>query len=177
MSIPPKSSLKRQLRIFKLPEDVSVPGFRKMTKKDAPQVQVLLDTYLKRFVIHPELSLAEVKHMIVPKDNIVDSYVVEDEEKNITDMISIYFVPCSVLKHKSIKEYKVGLRNTVGGLHLLLRQHQDSIAEFGEDGDTAGGQAGGRRSLLPQHHGKPLVLRSTSLAKHRTRDLWRVRGS
>lgn len=95
------------MRIYKLPEDVSIPGFRKMVKKDAVQVHELLGEYLKRFKVHPELSSAEIKHMIIPKDSIVDTYVVENEEKKITDMISIYIVPCSVLKHKSIKEYKV----------------------------------------------------------------------
>jgi len=95
------------MKIFKVPNDVSIPGFRKMTKKDAAQVHVLLSEHLKKYEVHPEFSLAEVKHLLLPKDNIVDSYVVEDEEKKITDMISIYFVPCSVLTHPTIKEYKV----------------------------------------------------------------------
>lgn len=101
--------MKRQLKIFKVPEEMIIKGFRKMAKKDAVQVHALLGKQLKKYELHPELSLAEVKHMILPKDNIVDSYVVEDEEKKITDMISIYFVPCSVLKDPAIKEYKVVL--------------------------------------------------------------------
>ncbi len=85
-----------------------------MTKKDATQVQALLAEYLKKFTIHPELSVAEVRHMFTPKEDIVDSYVVENEEKKITDFISYYAVPCSALKHETIKEYKVRCFSAAG---------------------------------------------------------------
>jgi len=49
--------------------------------------------------------------MLVPRADIVDSYVIEEvvneKEKKITDFVSIYTVNCGVLKHESIKEYKV----------------------------------------------------------------------
>ena len=94
-----------------------------MVKKDATQVQALLAEYLKKFTVHPDLSLAEVKHMFVPKEEIVDSYVVENAEKKITDFVSYYAVPCSVLKHETIKEYKVKVLcyiPTIGRIHVLL---------------------------------------------------------
>jgi len=47
--IPPKSTLKRQEKINKLPDTVEIPGFRKMVKKDAKLVAPLLNTYLKYF--------------------------------------------------------------------------------------------------------------------------------
>lgn len=53
----------------------------------------------------------ELKHLLVPKPDIVDTYVVEEvvneKEKKITDFVSFYTVKCSVLKHETIKEYKV----------------------------------------------------------------------
>ena len=52
--------------------------------------------------------------MFVPKEDIVDSYVVEEvvdeKTKRITDFVSFYTVPCSILKHEAIKEYKVKYR-------------------------------------------------------------------
>lgn len=111
------------MKYYRLPENVNIPGFRKMVKKDVPQVHVLLNEYLKKFAVHPELSVAEVKHMLTPKDQIVDSYVVEDaKEKKITDFVSFYIVPCAVLKHKTIKEYRVSLVvvKWIGSVHILL---------------------------------------------------------
>jgi glycylpeptide N-tetradecanoyltransferase len=105
--MPAKSSLKRQLKIYKLPEEVKVSGFRRMVKKDVSQVHVLVNEYLKKFAVHPELSIEEVKHMMLPRNNVVDCYVVEDDSKNVTDVVSFYFVPCSVFDHPTIKEFKV----------------------------------------------------------------------
>jgi len=60
--------------------------------------------------MHAELSLAEVKHFMIPKEGVIDTYVVEktdkDKGKIITDFISFYTLPSSVLKHETIKEMK-----------------------------------------------------------------------
>ncbi len=36
----------------------------------------------------------------------MDSYVIEGADKKITDFVSFYTVPCGVLKHESVHEYK-----------------------------------------------------------------------
>jgi len=107
VSLPTKSTLKRQEKIYKLPEAVTIPGFRKMNKKDAPQIAALLAEYLKKFTIHHVLSELEIKHVLKPQEDIVETYVVENEEKKITDFVSFYMVPCSVLKNPTVNEYKV----------------------------------------------------------------------
>jgi hypothetical protein len=40
-------TLKRQEKIFKLPDEVEIPGFRKMIKKDSKKIQALLAEKLK----------------------------------------------------------------------------------------------------------------------------------
>lgn len=54
--------------------------------------------------------MAEVKHFLQPKDGVIDTYVVEEtnekKEKTITDFVSFYTLPSSVLKHETIKEMK-----------------------------------------------------------------------
>lgn len=73
----------------------------------------LIYNFNRKFAIFPDYSAKEVKHLFVPKADIVDSYVVEEvvneKEKKITDFISFYTVTCGVLKHETIKEYKVAL--------------------------------------------------------------------
>ena len=60
--------------------------------------------------MHAELSLAEVKHFLIPKEDVIETYVVEkvdkDKGKIITDFISFYTLASSVLKHETIKEMK-----------------------------------------------------------------------
>ena len=96
--------LKTQEKVCKLPE-VTIEGVRKMTKYDIDQVHILLMEYLKKFYVHLNFSKEEVEHMILPKENIVNSYVIEDHNKKITDFISFYLVPC--LSQKAKKEYLV----------------------------------------------------------------------
>ena len=54
--LPPKSTVKRQERLNKLPDNVEIKGFRRMTKKDSKQVQALLNNYLKYLWNHANNS-------------------------------------------------------------------------------------------------------------------------
>lgn len=48
-----------------------------MTLKDVPQVQPLLNKFLKKYKMAPNLSLEEVEHWFLPRDGVVHGYVVE----------------------------------------------------------------------------------------------------
>lgn len=93
--------------IYKVPESADVKGVREMTKEDVPQVFTLLGEYLKRFQIHPIFTKEKLEHMTLPREGMIYSYVVEDEKKTITDFVSFYILPYTVLKHPTIKEYNV----------------------------------------------------------------------
>jgi len=47
----------------------------------------------------------DVKHWFTPKKDVVYTYVVE-KDKNITDLISFYCLPSSILKHEKYKQLK-----------------------------------------------------------------------
>ena len=71
-----------------------------MQKKDVVPVHALLSEYLPKFNLHLDFTPEEVEHYLVPRENVIDSYVVEDKDtKEITDFISFYTLPSSVLKH------------------------------------------------------------------------------
>jgi glycylpeptide N-tetradecanoyltransferase len=46
----------------------------------------------------PEFNDEEFSHWFVPRQNIIESYVVEKDGK-ITDMISFYALPSTVMNH------------------------------------------------------------------------------
>jgi len=100
----PKLNLARSKKIYKLPNETSIQGLRKMEAKDCEAVLKLLMNYVKKFDIHPIFTLDEVKHWFLPREGVVFSYVVEDQEKKeITDFISFYSLPSSVLNHEKHK--------------------------------------------------------------------------
>ena len=100
----PKLNLARSKKIYKLPTETNIPGLRKMEAKDCEQVYKILTNYVKKFDIHPVFTIDEVKHWFVPREGVVFSYVVEDlDKKEITDFISFYSLPSSVLNHEKHK--------------------------------------------------------------------------
>ncbi len=85
---------------MKLANETSIPGLREMQKKDVKAVRDLLAEYLARFPLHLEFTNEEVDHYLLPRENVIESYVVEDQDtKEITDFISFYSLPSSILKH------------------------------------------------------------------------------
>ena len=102
--LPPKLNLARAKGIYKLPKETTVHNIREMKNGDCEQVYKLLNTYLSKFKIHPYYSLEEVKHWFLPRSNVIYSYVVEDFTDNtITDFISFYLLPSTVLTHDKHK--------------------------------------------------------------------------
>lgn len=94
----------RYVKILKLPEQAAVKGLREMTRADVPQLHALLVEYLKKFDVHLEFSPEEVDHFLLPRQGVVDSYVIENpESKKITDFLSFYHLPSSILKHAEHK--------------------------------------------------------------------------
>lgn len=52
-------------------------GLRLMTLADVSKVQDLLREYLKDFHLLPLLNKEETQHWFLPRDGIIDTYVVE----------------------------------------------------------------------------------------------------
>lgn len=48
-----------------------------MTPTDVPEVQRLLDEFLKRYDVAPAFSSEEVQHWFVPIEGVVESFVAE----------------------------------------------------------------------------------------------------
>lgn len=102
-----RMTMGRTIKHYRLPNKVLTPGFRAMERRDVSAVTQLLQQYLLRFVIAPELSEGDVEHWLVPVNDVMNTYVIEDvESHNITDFCSFYTLPSTILgnhKHASLK--------------------------------------------------------------------------
>ncbi|KAK5599902.1 hypothetical protein CRENBAI_013752 [Crenichthys baileyi] len=92
-------NLQRALKFNRLPEVTKINGLRPMNKEDASGIQSLLEKNLCKFHLSPHLSLQEVKHWFLPKENVNDTYVVEADDGTLTDMVSFYTISSRVLNH------------------------------------------------------------------------------
>ncbi len=79
-----------------------------MEKRDVKDVHALLNKYLERFDVHLHFSQQEIAHFLLPRNGVIDTFVVENETtREVTDFLSFYHLPSSILKHEVYKTLKV----------------------------------------------------------------------
>lgn len=110
--LPPTTTRQRLQRSLQLPESTRTPGLRPLEEKDIPQARDGLMSYLNRYALRPEFSCEEFKHYFMPRDNVVDSYVVEEMREDtktcemigtgkITNFFSFYHLPSTIVGERS----------------------------------------------------------------------------
>ncbi|KAL8609407.1 Glycylpeptide N-tetradecanoyltransferase 2 [Nucella lapillus] len=95
-------TMQRTLKLYKLPDAPRTPGFRKCTPADVPEAFRLVSNHMQKFDLAPIFSEEEFRHWFIPRENIVDSFVVESNG-TITDFVSFYTLPSTVMHHPSHK--------------------------------------------------------------------------
>jgi len=100
----PNMTLARTIKFYKMPATHSAPGVRAMVPADVPAVTKLLKGYLSRYEYAPVMEEAEVAHTLLPRDDVVYSYVVESGAGGaVTDFFSFYSLPSTVINHPTHK--------------------------------------------------------------------------
>lgn len=86
------------MKLYKLPEETKIAGFRPMRAGDLKKAGVLMSKYMSQFSVAPVFDEEEFAHWFTPRPDIVNAFVVE-KEGQITDMVSFYTLPSSVMQH------------------------------------------------------------------------------
>ena len=96
----------RAQKLYRLPESPLISGIRPFTPMDSQAVHRLLMDYLQRFSLYIEFTEADIRHFFTPRDDVVYAYVIENESGEITDFLSFYSLPSSVLKNPKHKKLR-----------------------------------------------------------------------
>jgi glycylpeptide N-tetradecanoyltransferase len=103
----PRMTHQRTIKLYALPPETSTPGLRQLTKADCPSACKLLNDYLSKFNIRMHFSNEDFEHWFTPVKEVIETYVVVDpKKKEVTDLISFYSLPSSILKspkHKKLQ--------------------------------------------------------------------------
>jgi glycylpeptide N-tetradecanoyltransferase len=93
-------------RLFRLPAETQTPGMRPMEPRDVPAAAALLKDYLRSFHIAISFTEEEFAHWLLPRDNVIYTYVVENPKSGqVTDMVSFYSLPSTIIgnaKHRTL---------------------------------------------------------------------------
>lgn len=68
-----------------------------MAEADVPSARELLNSYLTKFHLAPVLDDHDFKHWLLPREGVVDTFVVVDKDGRVTDMCR-YVCWCSVVE-------------------------------------------------------------------------------
>jgi len=98
-------TMQRTLKLYKLPDDTKTKGLRPLRAEDMAACTRLFETYMSRFDLTPAFNVDEFIHWFTPRKGIVNSYVV-DHQGEITDFISFYTLPSTVMHHTTHKTLK-----------------------------------------------------------------------
>lgn len=94
----PRMTMSRTIKLYALPEETRTRGLRPIRESDHETCCEQLNAFLKTFLIAPQLSVAEFRHWMGGRPDVIYTYVVEDPDTlNITDMVSFYSLPSTVL--------------------------------------------------------------------------------
>ncbi|KAE8221271.1 hypothetical protein CF319_g5348 [Tilletia indica] len=106
-AVPKGMDREAYFRRYEVPKQTNLAGFREMKDEDLAQVGRLLRRYLARFDLAPRFNDEEVQHILLSgrgtdvngkrEGQVTWTYVVEDDEGHITDLVSFYTLPSTVL--------------------------------------------------------------------------------
>lgn len=100
----PRMTMNRTMKLFAVKPNTATPGIRAMRSEDVPAACKLLMEYLDQFNMHLNMTEDEFAHWLFPRDGVIYSYVIENPETHeITDMVSFYSLPSSVIKNPAHK--------------------------------------------------------------------------
>jgi glycylpeptide N-tetradecanoyltransferase len=103
----PRMTMSRLIKLNALPDRPSTPGIRELQRKDVPEATALLATYLNKYRLAATFNEEEFEHWFMPRRGIINCFVVEDPKTHkLTDMVSFYTLPSTVLNNKSYTSMK-----------------------------------------------------------------------
>jgi len=133
--LPPRMTMARLQKLYKLPTTTSKLNLRPMEEKDVEGVHALLTTYLEKFPLHVAFTKEEIAHWMLPREGVIHSYVATNDEGTITDLCSYYHLPSTILGHDDTLNAAYSFYNVATSVDLteLMRDSLILAKQGGSD--------------------------------------------
>mmetsp|Transcript_37542 Transcript_37542/g.91071 ORF Transcript_37542/g.91071 Transcript_37542/m.91071 type:complete len:416 (-) Transcript_37542:40-1287(-) len=93
----PRMTMARMVKLYKLP-DQTRSNLVPMTKDHVDGVHKLLTTYLAtNFKLYVNFTAEDVAHWLLPREKVINTYVLVGDGGAVTDMVSYYHLPSTIL--------------------------------------------------------------------------------
>ncbi|KAK0407205.1 hypothetical protein QR680_019073 [Steinernema hermaphroditum] len=101
-NLKPRMTLPLAVKFYNLPDTPKTPGLIPMETKHVNAAFKLLTKHLTQYDLVPVYTKEEFAHFFLPRPKVVYTYVVEKDGK-VTDFISFYSLPWSIMNHPKYK--------------------------------------------------------------------------
>lgn len=95
----PRMTMARTIKLYALRDATSVPGIRPLRSDDVPEAAALFNKYCEQFSLHVSMTTDEFEHWFLPREGVIYTYVVEKDDGTLTDLVSFYSLPSSIIQH------------------------------------------------------------------------------
>ena len=102
--LPKGVNMNKAIKNYELPEKPEIEGFRKMEEKDIDQVFELFEKNKSKYKVFEIYNKEEIAHLLLAKNNVIYSFVLESENKKITDFFSFCCLLRPILKNDKYKK-------------------------------------------------------------------------
>lgn len=110
--LPPNATKTEMVAKYALPKKTVSKGLRPLKLEDIDETLKLFNKFQERFEITQDFTKEEFTHWMLgnteQKNNVIFSYVIENDEGKITDFFSFYSLPFSILNNQAYKDLGVG---------------------------------------------------------------------
>jgi glycylpeptide N-tetradecanoyltransferase len=101
--LPKGKNMSNMVKMYKVTGDATLNLIR-MCENDVEGVHKLMTTYLKKYDMHHIFSVEEIRHLMLPRKGVIETFVVKNNDGVITDLCSYYILPAKITqdndKHK-----------------------------------------------------------------------------
>lgn len=146
-ALPMGENMASYVKRNKVPSDFALEKgfFREMQKKDLSDVLKLMKVHFAQFKLHPHYTQEDIGHLLLPRDKVVYTYVVENTEDKeglkITDLVSFYRLPTQILKPEGLPydtiEVILAFNQSLGGVQPVQRVNSQQASNSDEIRPTA----------------------------------------
>lgn len=96
----PRMTMARMQKLYRV-ADTPKHQFVEMTEDHVDGVHDLLVKYLEsKFSLHANFSKEEIAHWLLPRPSVINTYIILDDDSKVTDMVSFYHLPSTILNSK-----------------------------------------------------------------------------
>ena len=106
-ALPANATKTQMIAKYTLPK-TPISNIKLMEERHVDEAFELFNKYQQRFELRPNFDKEEFRHWILTREDVVYSYIIENDEGKVTDFVSFYSLPFTIINNPLYKDLGIG---------------------------------------------------------------------